>query len=77
VNIAFSLKSRLFDLDVAGASADAKSGTAAVDNSIDVMAVETSLHGHRLGDADVSGPGVSIKIEVGAAYRNMNIAAAG
>ncbi len=71
------LRLSLFDLDVAGAGADADGGAAAVDGAADVMAVEAALHGDGLGDVDAAGAGVCVEVEVGAANDEADGAAAG
>ena len=55
----------LFDLNVAGAGADAYGGASAAYDGTDMVAVEAALHGHGLGDADVARAGVGVESEVG------------
>jgi hypothetical protein len=49
----FSLR-WLFDLNIAGAGANAEGGAATVDHCIDVMAVKAALHSHGLGHTDIA-----------------------
>ena len=67
----------LFDLNVAGAGADADGGATAVDDATYVMTIEAALHGDGLGDVDAAGTGVSVEVEVGVADDKADGAAAG
>jgi hypothetical protein len=59
------LEFRLFDLNVAGAGADADGGAAAVDYATDMMTIEAALHGDGLRDGDATGACVGVEVEVG------------
>jgi hypothetical protein len=67
----------LLDLNVARTGTDSDGGAAAVDDCVDVVAVEAALHGHGLGDGDIAGAGVGVEVEAGIADGETNIAAAG
>ena len=58
---------RLFDLDIAGASAYANGGASAVDDATDVMTIEAALHSDGLRDVDAAGAGVGVEVEMGVA----------
>ena len=68
---------RLEDLDIAGAGADVDERAAAVDDAVDVMAVEVALHGDGLGDLNGAGAGVGVEIKFGIADDQVDGAAAG
>jgi hypothetical protein len=70
------LELRLFDLDVAGASADANGGAAAVDDAADMVFVKAALHGDGLRDVDAAGAGICVEIEVGVTNGQANGATA-
>src|SRR5580698_491012 len=67
----------LDDLDISGAGDDADCGTAAVDDAVDVMAIEVALHGDGLSYLDRAGTGVGVEIDFGVTDDQMDGAAAG